>query len=228
LRTWICSLIDARSRFNVSQYRPGSSSIGWVDEHGDPHGPGQQLTQEFQPLCRQLDYEKIDPCQVAAWPREAGNKTQLDRVLADNEKDRDRCGCRLSRQRRVGAARRGDHGDAPANQFVRQRWQPIVLTLGPAVFDRYVLALDEARLLQALAECPQLVRVRLRRSGVEEPDHRHRRLLRARRKRPRYRRAAEQCDERAPPHGHPSSGLGPHITRRCGRTPLCITAKIAR
>jgi hypothetical protein len=28
--------------------------------------------------------------------------------------------------------------------------------------------------------------------------------------------------------GHPSSGLGPHITRRCGRTPLCITAKIAR
>jgi hypothetical protein len=34
------------------------------------------------------------------------------------------------------------------------------------------------------------------RSGVEEPDHRHR-LLRARRERPRHRRATEQRDELA-------------------------------
>jgi hypothetical protein len=53
-------------------------------------------------------------------------------------------------------------------------------------------------------------------------------LLRPRRDRPRCRRTAEQCDERAPPHGHPSSGLGRHITRRYARTPLCIAAKIAR
>jgi hypothetical protein len=33
---------------------------------------------------------------------------------------------------------------------------------------------------------------------MEEPDHRHRRLLRPRRERPRDRRAAEQGDERAP------------------------------
>ena len=36
----------------------------------------------------------------------------------------------------AGVASRGDHGDLAANQFGRQRRQPIVLTLCPAVFDR--------------------------------------------------------------------------------------------
>ena len=51
-----------------------------------------------------------------------------------------------------------DHGDLPANQIGRQLRQPIELILGPAVFDRHVLALDIAGLLQALAECAQTVR----------------------------------------------------------------------
>src|SRR5262249_28077086 len=42
------------------------------------------------------------------------------------------------------------------------------------------------------------------RPAAKEPDHRHRRLLRARRERPRHRRAAEQCDELAPFHSHAS------------------------
>ena len=54
---------------------------------------------------------------------------------------------------------RGDHGDLSANQFGRQRRQPIELILGPAVFDRHVLALDIAGVLQALAKCAQTVRV---------------------------------------------------------------------
>ena len=36
--------------------------------------------------------------------------------------------------------------------------------------------------------------------GYIAPNHRHRRLLRARRERPRDRRTAEQGDERAPFH----------------------------
>ena len=88
-----------------------------------------------------------------------------------------------------GTSGRDDHGDLPANQFGRQRRQPIELILGPAVFDRHVLALDIAGLLQALAKCAQTVRVIASGDrGVEEPDHRHRRLLRARRERPRRRR----------------------------------------
>ena len=148
----------ASSRFHVSQRGLGSRSIGRIDEHGNTSGCGHQLAQEFQPLCRQLSIEKIDPCQVAARPGEAGDKTKPDRVFGDDEDDGDRRGCRLGRQRRSEVAGRGDHGDLPANQFGRQRRQPIDLILGPAVFDRHVLALDIAGVLQALAKCAQTVR----------------------------------------------------------------------
>src|SRR5262249_21393597 len=40
------------SRRHVSQYRLGIRSIGRIDEHGNTHGCGHHLTQEFQPLCR--------------------------------------------------------------------------------------------------------------------------------------------------------------------------------
>jgi hypothetical protein len=45
-----------------------------------------------------------------------------------------------------------------------------------------------------------LVRIEL--ATAEEPNYRNRRLLRARRERPRSRRAAEQRDELAAPHVH--------------------------
>ena len=43
-----------------------------------------------------------------------------------------------------------------------------------AVFDRHVLALDIARVLQALAEIPQSVAERFRRLAVKDTDDRHR------------------------------------------------------
>ena len=197
---------SARSRFHISQCGLRIRSISWIDEHGHTGGCGHQRTQEFQPLCHQLSRDKIDPCQVAARPGEAGDKTKPDRVVANGEDDGDRRGCRLGRERHRGAFDRDDHGDLSANQFGRQRRQPIELIVGPAVFDRHVLALDIAALLQGLAKYAQIVRVRrVRRCGAEEPDHRHRRLLRARCERPRRRRAAEQRDELAPPHSITSS-----------------------
>ena len=102
-------------------------------------------------------------------------------------------------------AERGDHGDPSANEVSRQLRQPIELILRPAVFDRDVLALDIAGVFEALAKCAQTLRKRVGRRGVEEPDHRHRRLLRPRRERPRCRRAAEQRDELAPLHSITSS-----------------------
>src|SRR6516165_7723697 len=155
----------ARSHFNVSQRRLGSC-IGRVDEHGHTNGPGHELMQKLQPLCRQLNYEKIDSCQVAAWPRETGNKTQFDRVLAGDENDRDGRGCCLGRQYRVVAAHRGDHGDLSPHQFRRQPGQPIDLIVGPAILDRYVLTLDIACFLQALTERGHHRRVPVRRCAV--------------------------------------------------------------
>ena len=43
--------------------------------------------------------------------------------------------------------------------------------------------------------CPQV-----KRCTAEQPNHRHRRLLRTSRKRPHRRRTTEKCDEFAPSH----------------------------
>jgi hypothetical protein len=56
-------------------------SIGWIDENGHSSGRGHQLTQEFQPLRRQLSTVKIHAGRVAARPSKAGDKTKLDRIF---------------------------------------------------------------------------------------------------------------------------------------------------
>ena len=80
-----------------------------------------------------------------------------------------------------------------SDQVRRQFRQPLVLALGPAEFDRDVLALDEARFAQAFAEPRDAPGVRLGRARVQKADHRHRRAAaRAQRAatRPRRRPAA--------------------------------------
>ena len=187
----------ASSRFHVSQRGLGIAGSVGLTSTATRVAAGTSSRRSSSRFAANSASEKIDPCQVAARPGEAGDKTKPDRVFGDGEDDGDRRGCRLGRQRRSGASGRDDHGDLSANQIGRQLRQPIDLILGPAVYDRHVLALDIAGLLQALAKSAQTVRDHVRRLAVEEPDHRHRRLLRPRRQRPRRRRAAEQRDELA-------------------------------
>jgi hypothetical protein len=78
--------------------------------------------------------------------------------------------------------------------------QSIVLALGPAIFDRDVLPLDVSALLQPLMECCECIGGLARGPTAEKADHRHRRLLRTRRERPRDSRAAKQPDDIAPTH----------------------------
>src|SRR5262249_18677504 len=68
---------------------------------------------------------------------------------------------------------------------------------GPAIDDRHVLAFDIARVLQAAVKSAQAVQGCLSRDSVEKSNHRHRRLLRARRQRPCGGRAAPERDELA-------------------------------
>src|SRR5262249_6308147 len=137
---------------------------------------------------------------VTTRPGEARDKTKPDRVFRDPEDDGDRRGCCFGRQRRRNTSGRDNHGDLPPNQLGRQLRQPIKLILAPTVYDRYVIALDIAGVLEALAKSAQTVLNSLRRSVIKEADHRHRRLLRARREWTRGDRAAEQRDELAPFH----------------------------
>ena len=88
-------------------------------------------------------------------------------------------------------AGRGDHGHPTADQVSHQRRQAIVLALQPVVLDRHVLAFDVAGFAEAFAERGRIARGGIGRPAVDKPDHRQRRLLRARRERPRYCRAAE-------------------------------------
>ena len=78
------------------------AGIGRIDQHGNPNGLGHQLVQKRQPLGSQLIREKIDARQVSARPGEAGDKTELDRVFADAEDDRDRRGRSFGRKRSIG------------------------------------------------------------------------------------------------------------------------------
>jgi len=91
----------------------------------------------------------INPRKVASGLIQAGDEAMPDRV-ARREDDRDRRSCRLDSVRRTGTSRRDNNADAALHQIGRQRWQSVVLALGRAVFDRDVLALEIAGLLEAL------------------------------------------------------------------------------
>ena len=168
--------------------RLGFSDVGHsrreirVHEHRDGRGRGNEIVQQSQTLLGQLRGEDVDSGRIAAGSGEAGDEPQLDRIGAGVEHDGDRCGRGLDRSSGSFAADRDDDGDLAANEIGRQRRHPLILALGPAVLDRDVAALDEASFLQALAEAGDEMRERTGRRGTEEPNHRHRRLLRARRR----------------------------------------------
>jgi hypothetical protein len=66
----------ASSRFRVSQRGLCIRGIGRIDKHGNASGSRHKLAQESQSLCGQLANEKVNACQVAARPAEAGHKTK--------------------------------------------------------------------------------------------------------------------------------------------------------
>src|SRR5262249_36538090 len=97
---------------------------------------------------------------------------------------------------------------------------------GPAVFDPHILAFDIAGVFKALAKRAQTVRHPVRRSGLEIPDHGHRRLLRARRERPTG-RATEQRDEvAAPDHSITSSAATSSLSGTVSPSSRAVSALI--
>src|SRR5262249_3492706 len=95
---------------------------------------------------------------------------------------------------------RSDHRHLTAYQIGCEAGQSRGLILRPAILDRDMLALDEGGSTKAWAECGQIPSTSDRRRPAEEPDPRHRRLLRPRPERPRHCRATEERDELASFH----------------------------
>ena len=97
----------------------------------------------------------------------------------------------LGRNRRSLSASRDDHSDLSLDKIKYQRLYPIVPALRPAILNDNVVAIKIPDFLQAPTETGDEMSERGCRRRAEEADHRHRRLLRPRRKRPPSRRTAE-------------------------------------
>ena len=69
--------------FHLLQSRFSIHGIRRIHEHRNPHGGRHYLAQQLQPLCIHLLKEKIKASDIAAWPREVGNKAELDRIVRD-------------------------------------------------------------------------------------------------------------------------------------------------
>ena len=65
--------------FCVSHNGLGDPCVVRFNQQGNARGPGHQLAQQFQPLCRQFASQPIDPSQIAAGAGEACDKTKLRR-----------------------------------------------------------------------------------------------------------------------------------------------------
>src|SRR5262249_5284392 len=155
-----------------------------------------QLAHQSQFLWYQRADEQVYPSCVAAGPAQTGDKSHLDRIRTTAEDDRNRYGRRHRGSRCCIASSRGDHRHLPLDQIGGQRRQPVIAALRPAILDRDVLALDVATFLQPHPKCGRQMRGWPGRWAAEIPDHRHRRLRRTRRERPR-RRTADERDELA-------------------------------
>src|SRR5262249_61492275 len=112
-----------------------------------------------------------------------------DWIDATYEDNWNLCSCRVGGECRGAASRRDDHGDALANNIPGERYKSISLTIRGTEINRHVPAFDVTAVFQRLAE--RIHQVKVKGLAVEKSDHRHRRLLRARRERPHGRRAAE-------------------------------------
>src|SRR5436853_5527252 len=127
----------------------------------------------------------------------AGDQTQLDGIFRAGEYDRYGGRRRLGRDRGGEASARHDDGNLALDELVGELRKQVQFALGPAIFDRQVLAVDVAAFLESAAEGFDEMRAFVRRSAIEEADEGDR-ALRAADDRPRQCCAADE--ELPPPH----------------------------
>src|SRR5262245_48973522 len=174
--------------------------IGRIDKEGYATGCRHDLAQQLHALGHQFVGKEVDAGGIAARAVETCYQAELDRVTSYAEHDRDRRGRGLSRESSRRGTWRGNHTHLPTNEISHQLWQTIILTVGPAEFGDHVPALDKTAISKPLPERCNHLRAFAGGCHVEKSYHRHCRLLRACRERPRGCRAANQRDEIAPFH----------------------------
>src|SRR6516165_6670877 len=91
-------------------------------------------------------FKVVMPVKIAAWPVQTRDQPQFDGVASHQEHDRNCCGRGLCGECGNAGASGCDHVHMTANQFGRQRRQPLIFISCPSVFDGHVLAFDVAGL----------------------------------------------------------------------------------
>src|SRR5262249_46817996 len=141
---------SARRRLYVPRFAFESRRI-WITEPGNGGWRRDQLMQQLQPLRYFRFSLKAHAGYIAARPAEVGHEAGCNWIAAADEHDRYGRGGSHCRAR--GDILATNHGHLPASQIGRKCWEPIDLILRPAEFDSDVMAVDEPRFLQAVAEC---------------------------------------------------------------------------
>src|SRR4030095_15291381 len=163
---------------------------GGIGQYGDVRALGQRLLEEFQPLAGEPVTKVAQARDVPPRVRQAGDESFRYRIIGGGRHhDWDRVG---------GLLGRADGGAAPGHnqvhleldQLGRQVAETFLTSLGIAVLNDKVLALDVAEIAQPLPESLQTrIGVKGGRAGTEPTDPVHfRRLLRV---------GAEGCQEEA-------------------------------
>src|SRR5215470_5056299 len=143
---------------------------------------------------------------IATRSADAGNESGGYRVGADRKDDRDGRGCSACGQRGCRPTAGENDRDLLFDQLRCHRLEPIILVIGPAIFDCEVLALDVAGFGQAFAERGYQEPILLGCRAAENADNGSG-LLRAQglRTDDRCRRPTESQDELATLHSITSS-----------------------
>src|ERR1700730_17911612 len=116
--------------------------------------------QKLQPLRPDFQGQGGRACEVAVRLAQARDKPEVHWITRCKEYDWSCLGRRLRRQNRRGRWR-DNYSDLMANKISCQCRQLVVMALGPAIFDRDILAFDEPGRFQAYAERAQQDCVRI-------------------------------------------------------------------
>ena len=139
--------------------------------------------QQFQPFRRYLFGSLGHPRDVGAWPAQASHDAEPDRVGAVSKTIGMTAVAALA-ARAAGVLLAAITVTCRCTKSTGHSRQSVVVPRRPSEFDLDVLALDQTHFTQALPKRRHSIGVGQRRTGTEETDHRHSRLLRARRERP--------------------------------------------
>src|SRR5262245_30490386 len=185
--------------------KPGGD--GGIANDGRSRYVWRDLLEHFKPFGANAVIVRGEARDVATRSRQAIDEARADRINDEHKHDRHGAGC-LPRRPDGRTAGGEDDVWCKRRQFGRVFARIVHIAPGPAIVDLDVLPDRPAQLLQSLQES-RIADLRLR--IVRGVGHEHAdagyflALLRARRKRPRGSRAADERYERAPLHSITSS-----------------------